>query len=207
VKLLAETGNGIIAFLIFRHNMKYFIPNYHTDFTFYETLKKHREHIDIKALSIQYNNSLEITGLTEIPVLIPEVKPCGIFIMLIKLNNSSSHNNLNGYLLLCGKDETDIFRRVKSLRNNLKKFPAIEGIDFNGMKIITDLPVVTDNTDISVLDSSFIREESKGEPLFSSGDWRIYSFRDNPAEKQWFWDEILKLRFNRANPDLSNLYL
>lgn len=207
VKLLAETGKGIIVFFILKHNMQYFIPNYHTDFTFYESLKKHREHIDIKALSIQYNDNLEITGLKEIPFIIPEVKPCGIFIILIKLDNSSSHDNLDEYLLLCGKDETDIFRRVKNLRNNLKKFPAVEGINFNGMKIITDLPVVTENTDISKLDSSFSIKESKGKPVLISGDWRIYSFKENPAEKQWFWDEILKLRFNSDNENLSDIYL
>jgi hypothetical protein len=34
-----------------------------------------------------------------------------------------------------------------------------------------------------------------GKSIFSSKEWRIYSFRENPAEQKWFWSEILNLRF------------
>lgn len=195
IKLLAETGKGIIVFFILKHNMKFFIPNFHTDFIFYETLKHCRERIDIKALSIEYNDRLDITGLKEIPVLIPEVKPCGLFIMLIKLNNSPEQGKINQYLLLCGKDDTDIFKRIKKLRSSSKQFPAVDGINPDGIKIITDLPVVTEIDDISILDCSFSNKDCKGKILFSTDEWRIYSFEDNPAEQKWFWNEILKLRF------------
>ncbi|HOP30250.1 MAG TPA: DNA/RNA nuclease SfsA [Spirochaetota bacterium] len=195
VRLLAETGEGILVFLIFKHKMNYFIPNYHTDFTFYKTVKNCSKLIDIKALSIEYNDNLDITQLKEVPVLMPEVGPCGLFIILIKLNDSTAQGINSRYLLLCGIEKNDLFKRVKKLRSNPKLFPSIEGISFTGMKIITDLPVVTETTDISVLDYSLLNKDSDSGTVFSSDEWRVYSFRENPAEKEWFWDEILNLRF------------
>lgn len=195
VKLLAETGKGIIVFLVLKQNMKYFIPNYHTDFTFYKTLKNCRDLIDIKALSVEYNENLDITQLKEIPVLMPEVAPCGLFIILLKLNDSDTQDGNNRYLLLCGIEEGDVFKRIKKLRSNPKLFPAVEGINFRSIKIITDLPVVTEKKEISILDNSFSSKVSNGKIIFSSKEWRIYSFRENPAEQKWFWSEILNLRF------------
>jgi len=40
VKLLGETGKGVIVFFILKEGIKRFVPNYHTDFTFYRVLKK-----------------------------------------------------------------------------------------------------------------------------------------------------------------------
>jgi len=195
VKLLAETGKGIIVFFILKPNMKYFIPNYHTDFTFYKTLKNCKEFVDIKALSIVYNDKLDITQLKEVPLLMPDVIPCGLFILLFKLNDSAEHCGNNYYILLCGIEENDIFKRIKKLRTNSKLFPDVAGISFSGMKIIADLPVVTEEKDISILDNSFSSKVGNGKIIFSSKEWRIYSFRENPAEQQWFWSEILNLRF------------
>jgi len=195
IKLLAETGRGKIVFFILKHNIKYFIPNYHTDFIFYETLKNFKDLVDIRALSIEYNNSLDITELKEIPLLIPEVRPCGFFIILLKPDITAKQLPDRKFILLCGKDETDIFRRIKKIRGNTKQLPAVEGIILHEMKIITDMPVVTEKKDISILDYSFSNKEINGEIIFSSDEWRVYSFTENPAEQQWFWDEILKLRF------------
>jgi len=195
VKLLAETGKGIIVFFILKQNMKYFIPNYHTDFTFYKTLKSCSELINIKALSINYNDNLDITHLKEIPVLMPEVTPSGLFIILVLLNDSTARSRNNRYMLLCGTEEDDVFKRIKKLKRNPELFPDVKGVSFNDVKIIADLPVVTEKRDISILENSFSSKVSNGEIIFSSKEWRIYSFRENPAEQKWFWNEILNLRF------------
>lgn len=195
IKLLAETGKGIIVFFILKHGMKCFIPNYHTDFIFYETLKSWKERINIKALTIEYNDRLDITGLKEIPVLIPEVKPCGIFIILLEQNDTSINPNIKKYILLCGKDKNDVFKRIKKLRSGIKFFPHDTGIDYSGIRILADLPVITGKIQLAMLDSSFSNEFAGGKIIFHSEEWRVYSFNINPAEQKWFWDEIFDMRF------------
>jgi len=194
IKLLSKTGNGILVFFILKQDMRYFIPNYHTDYNFYQTLRNCKDLIEIKPLSVSYNSRLEITGLKEVPLLMPEENPSGLFIIILKQEITGRHNS---YFLLCGTDETDVFKKIRKFRNGSIRLPEIDGIDYNETKIITDLPVLTDKNDLSILDYSFSNKDCKGKNIFSSGEWRIYSFEDNPAEQKWFWDEILKLRFGK----------
>lgn len=192
VKLLAETGKGEINFLVLKEGMKIFVPNYHTDFTFYETLKNCREMIKFRAFTVMYNEDLRITGLNGIPVEIPDVRPCGIFLLLLKNIDSASDEK---YLLLCGKDDTDVFSKIKKLKSSRKLFPAVPGIDFSEMKIINDLPVITDEMDLTIPGRNFLINENRCKDIFASDEWRIYSFDQNPAEQKWFWDAVLSMRF------------
>lgn len=197
IRLLSETGSGLIVFLVLKEGMKRFIPNYHTDFTFYETLKSRRDRISLMALSVEYDERLEITGVSEIPVLIPEVKKSGIFILLMKKKETDcdSEGDTGSYLLLCGRDDTDVFRRVEQLRRRSKFYPPDSGIALSEMKIISDIPVVSGEVTLPMMDQYFINGDGGGVNIFSSEEWRIYSFSENPAEKKWFWDAVLKLRF------------
>ncbi len=192
VKLLAETGVGEIVFFVLKDGMKKFIPNYHTDFTFYETLKNCGGSIRSRALSVRYNEDLRIEKLTEIPVVIPDVRPRGIFMLILR---NTEQPGPQKYLLLCGKDETDVFSRIKKIKSSRKQMPAIPGIDFTEFKIISDLPVISDNTDLSILDMIFSGNGNHGKKIFVSDEWRIYSFDENPAKENRFWDMILTLRF------------
>jgi len=196
VKLLGETGKGVIIFFILKEGIKRFVPNYHTDFTFYRTLKENTGKIEIKALSVKYNESLEITSLEEVPVVIPEVDPRGIFILLLKGKTQSENTGTEyNYMLLCGVEKEDVFKRIEKLKRNRKLFPEKSGTDFTDMKIAADLPVISDNVSLRDLDNIFAPERGPGEKIFSSDEWRIYGYSENPAEKKCFWEKVLQLRF------------
>jgi len=195
VRLLAETGSGVLVFFILKEGMKKFIPNYHTDFAFYETLRDNRHKVKILALSVKYDENLRISGLCEVPVEIPDVSPGGIFIILLHKNDAPADQSpapswhQNGYYLLCGSDMENVFRAVEKFRRRREELPG------NG-KIIADIPVVSGTLTASDAGDLFMKHGGKPVgPAQVQGDFPVIYFSENPAEKGWFWDEILKLRF------------
>ncbi len=195
IEALAKTGEGLIIFFILKSGMKKFIPNYHTDFRFYLALRNNSEKVKIRALSIEYDETLRINALKDIPVIIPEVKPQGIFIILMYLHESIKINNAaddvldKGYYLLCDDDKENIFKAVAKIRR------VKTGIFLN-MKIITDIPVVT--TKLKVSDAKSMLINNGGIIIRINNldnNQALLYFAENPAEKKWFWNEIMNLRF------------
>jgi len=203
VKALAETGKGKLIFLVLRNDIELFLPNYHTDFGFYETLKKHKNDIDIHAFTVQYDETLNIDSLKEIPVVIPDVTSKGVFLLVLfnaeDIVNSDGEVFEQGYYIYCGSD-SKVFKTIGSIRakNGLRKIFADE--QFSNTKLISDLPVISTSVTVDDLKTelicnggSYVTFGDKGST--KTGKEPVY-FKTNPAETQWFWDLILKIRFD-----------
>jgi len=203
VKALAESGKGKLVFFVLRSDIEIFIPNYHTDFLFYETLKAYKNRIDIHALTVQYDDALIIESLKEIPVIIPEVKPEGIYILtLYNASNTVDDDGEileQGFYLYCGSAKGNIFKTITSIKrkNGLRLILPEE--KFSELKIISDLPVITEYYTTGEVNNRLITHGGESVafkyPEENTTDNHLIFFRNNPAEKSWFWKMVLELRF------------
>jgi len=207
IELLASTGNGKLFILILHSRIKSFVPNFHTDFHFYETLKKYSKVIEILPYSVEYDSSYNIVRLNKVSLIIPDVKPSGIYYIILWNNKDrviecGSLGNLKfkkGYYIYSGSGKTNIFKRIEHHRKKKNKKHWHMDYITAEMKAAADIPIITDKyTECSLAE---ILAGNQGEPVknFGSTDCKCFShlhyFEDNPLEKSWFWDTVLKLRF------------
>ncbi len=207
VKALAESGIGKLIFLVLRNDIEKFIPNYHTDFIFYETLKKYKNKIDIHAYTVQYDDKLKIQSLKEIPVLIPDIKPAGIFLLLL-FNPEDTVNDdgeilKHGFYIYCGDHEENVFETIAAIKRKNGINKILNGIQFSKMRIISDTPIVSTSITIDDLINKLIQNEgttytSDYMNTAISGNKLLY-FTANPLEKSWFWDVVFDARFGEYN--------
>ena len=202
VKTLAETENGRLIFLVLHSDIKCFVPNFHTDFNFYETLKKYRDKIEILAYKVCYDKNLKIQELVPVPVVIPEVKPRGIFILILCNKREfifSKKIIKHGYYVYCGQSADNIFRTISVLKrkNGLRLILPEEFL--TDMKIISDLPVITDVIPLKNVKEKLMAGGGSGLIVLKTNpDYKdniIIYFKNNPLEQSWFWDMILEYRF------------
>jgi len=206
---LSDIENSTIIFLILLDKIDIFIPNYHTDFAFYENLKKYRYKIDIRAYSVRYDRNLSIKSLKEVPVLIPEVKPSGIY--TIVLHNSKDQAIdvgalgkiyfPKGYYVYCGSARNSLFKRIAHHRKKNRKFHWHMDYIKHHMKIIADTPIVTESVSECELASSINNFADSQIDKFGSTDCKcrshLYFFENNPVQTDIFWETILNFRFNK----------
>ena len=207
VKALAESGKGKLIFFVLRNDIERFLPNYHTDYLFYETLKKYKDRIDIRALAVEYDSDLKIKSLKEIPVIMPDVKPEGIY-LLILFNPSDTINTHGevleqGWYIWCGKSDGNIFKTIASIKRKNGLKVILTDTRCSGMKVVSDLPVITDCITIDEVKDKLLQHG--GSKIMTDnlnekneGNNMIY-FKTNPAELSWFWNLILELRFAQYN--------
>jgi len=203
VKELAESGIGELIFLVLKTGIEKFIPNYHTDFVFYETLKSYKDKINIRALSVQYNEDLKIQSLKEIPVVIPDVKPDGVFILVL-FNQEDTVNDdgevlEQGFYIYCGEHDINVFKAITSIRKKNGIRSILPDEQFSKLKIISDLPIVNSSVIIDEVKSRFIGSGGLSISLDgpndnSTGNSLIY-YKEDPLKQSWFWGIILRLRF------------
>lgn len=189
IEALASTGCGKLVIFILNESAEVFIPNFHTDFNFYSTLKQFADQITISALKIKYNDKLEITSLTPVPVHIPEADKSGFYFMML-----FSENDCYVYVSdVCA----DVFTAVKRFRDRSKSGSVLKGVQITHK--VYDMPVLGMQPDYDMINRLF---SSNGGKIFSdeSTGGVFYRFSYNPAEKEWFWDCILGLRFSRFVP-------
>jgi sugar fermentation stimulation protein A len=96
---LAEIGRTgprpLVLFLVQSGNMKYFLPDFHTDFEFARALYEARNHVDIKAVGIEWSPCLEMKRAPcelDLPWHIFERHGIdgGAYLLLLKLDKSRS---------------------------------------------------------------------------------------------------------------------
>ncbi len=207
IKELADSGKGELIFFVLKNDIERFIPNYHTDFMFYENLKLYKDKINIRALAVQYDENLKIQCLKEIPVIIPDVKPQGIF-LLILFNSEETVNThgevfKQGYYIYCGRSEVNVFKAIASIKKKNGINSILPGEQFSNLKIISDLPIIkssiiTETVENKLIDNSGIIISLEGPNNNCTGN-RLMYYKENPSKQSWFWDLILGLRFEEYN--------
>jgi hypothetical protein len=203
VKELAESGIGELIFLVLKNDIEKFIPNYHTDFLFYQTLKLYKDKITIRALAVQYDEYLKIQSLKEIPVIIPEVEPKGIFLLILfnPEDTVSSDGEVleQGFYIYCGDHGEDVFKAITSIRKKNGIRSILSGKQFSRLKIISDLPIIGSSITTDEVEKKLIDNGGLSIPFYehdnnSTGKCIIY-YKEDPVKQSWFWDLILGLRF------------
>ncbi len=202
VRELAASGKGRLVFLVLRSDIEKFVPNYHTDFMFYETLREFREMIDPRAYAVQYDSNLDIHSLKEIPVIIPDAAPSGVFIILV--HNTKDHETATGIFLkkgfyvYCGYDAENIFKSVSSFRRKFTSGAFMHGADMKYLKIIADVPIADSSvTTDFVMRILKVHGASVRFTDSNSACIETVYFIENPAERSWFWNSVLEMRFGK----------
>jgi sugar fermentation stimulation protein A len=198
---LAETENNLLIFFILHRDIKIFIPNYHTDFKFYETLKKYSNKINLLALSIDYDKNLEINKIKKVKIHLPEVKPSGFAIIIFQTDEithlSTDEKKIElkkGFYLSIEHDEENIFKRVETIKSKRKnKNHFIDRIN-SKIKIIRDIPIVTEENILGKIQKDINSITDEKIPM--SPEKNIYYFKNNPVEKEELWQIAFKYRYN-----------
>ncbi len=209
VRVLSDTGKGTIVFLVLLDNIDIFVPNYHTDFEFYITLKECSSKTEIRALGVKYDIKLNISSLQEIPVHIPDVKPEGVYALIlfndslkdVKIGERGHLKFPQGYYLYTGSGGKDIFNTIRKQRDKTKQNRTPLDHIKGSMKIIADIPIVTNNisefelaSSMSHLSPTSIEDFTSGKCIFP---YHLFYFRENPMQLIDFWDKILEFRFGQ----------
>lgn len=189
IRELASTKNGRLIILILNDYAEIFVPNYHTDYEFYQTLKDHSGSITISAYRISYSKSLDIETLSPVPVHIPEVTQAGYFFIVLEESAGNYYIYMSAYTL----NVFDAVKKIKSHGNTLNKICGIS----ESSRILKDFPVVNDAHPGDQSLEVFKNNNGHEPDGTSSEAGRIFRFSRNPLEQKWFHDHILKLRFAR----------
>ncbi len=206
VRALAETG-GMLVFFILHQGVKRFIPNFHTDFAFYETLLMHQNDIDIRGYSAVYDDSFRIAGVTEVEMHIPDVKPAGSYLLVMACDGSKEIEVgklgrvilERGFYLYAGSGMNNLFKRIERHRSRQKaKRWHIDYLKEHVM-VKTDIPIVEPVSSECRL-AGFLKRIG-GAPVsgFGSSDCscrsHLFYFRDNPSLREKFWDFVMERRY------------
>ncbi|PKL41147.1 MAG: DNA/RNA nuclease SfsA [Spirochaetae bacterium HGW-Spirochaetae-1] len=206
VKALARAGGGTMVFFILHENVEVFVPNYHTDFIFYETLKKHYAAIRILAYSVRYDEEFAITSLNPVKVIMPPVRPAGLYCLVYRYDGceragsalGSTVELKKGYYVRTGASDDDVFRDIDLLKRKARRVKG-EGEDiFAAMKVVADIPFVDES--IALEDLHDLLVKTGGSPagtLEFMETVSLYYFRDNPLRDRSFWDRVLEMRYGK----------
>jgi sugar fermentation stimulation protein A len=151
VRVLAETKRGILVFILLHEGIQLFVPNYHTDFAFYETLRRHKNDIEMRAYSARYERDYRITGMAPVRIEIPDVEPRGIYALVLRAGSDAdlSIGSLGamkfrkGYYIYVGSGMNNLFKRIEYHRRKRKE-PHWH-IDYLSVRfpVAAALPIVT----------------------------------------------------------------
>ncbi|HPS58274.1 MAG TPA: DNA/RNA nuclease SfsA [Spirochaetota bacterium] len=189
IRELSSIQGGRLILFILNDSAEVFVPNYHTDYEFYQVLKENAGRINISALRISYSNDLSITALTPVPVHIPEVSRAGYFFMILS-------GNSNGFYLYLSAYTDNVFDAVKKIKSRGKTFHNFCGID-GSFRILKDFPVIGDAHSGEKSTELFCDNGGRELVIPGPGTGRIFHFSLNPLEHKWFHNHILELRFSR----------
>ncbi len=217
VEMLAESGRGIVVFLIMHRGVKFFVPNYHTDYDFYMSLRNNRDRIDIRAYSLDFGDDYKIKDVQKVSVIIPEALPMGSYLVIFKNDKDRCIDTGGlgkivyraGYYAYAGNGGANIFKRIARHRQMQKS--RHWHIDYikTEMKIIADIPVLSTDIDECILAAGMRGLNGIPVDRFGSSDCSCRShliyFETSPLEMREFWDYIFEKRYGQYQDEGINL--
>lgn len=207
VRALSETGTGRVVFLNLHDSVETFLPNYHTDYIFSETLSECKSRLDIRSFSVRYNEDLGISRAEAMKVQYPESGTAGVYFMVIE-NDSDRTIEIGdrevkffkkGFYLYGGSSGENLFKKIEQHRRKKRGHHHIDYM-VREMKIIADVPVVSN--DLKACDVINSASSLGGEkvPDFEvdacSCSSHLYFFENNPLQRHELWDMVLALRYD-----------
>ncbi len=213
---LRESGRGMVVFFILHQGVRLFTPDYHTHYAFYQTLKECSGEVPVMACAAEYGANYTITGASPSRVLLPEVRPAGSYMLVLKnpVSFVSAVGSLGevefvpGYYVYAGSGMGNLFARIG--RHLRKRGPTHWHIDYvkGRMELTRDLPIVGTENRECLLAAKMTAMGGAVIPGFGSSDCRcaghFHYFSHNPMERECFWDLVLEERFGSyTGGDLS----
>ncbi len=209
VRVLAESGKGILVFLLLHEGVDLFVPNYHTDFAFYEALRSHGDAIDVRAYAARYDSGYRIRGMRPVRIEVPDVEPRGVYTIVLYNNTESdiavgglgTRTFPRGYYIYVGSGMNNLFKRIDHHRRKRKK-PHWH-IDYLTVQwpIRAALPIVTGERLECALAGSVAALGYRCVEGFGSSDCgcagHLFHGESNPLHDERFIDTIYTYRYGR----------
>jgi len=206
IKKLSESGKGILFFMIMHSGIDLFVPNYHTDYTFYRTFMEERNRITALAYSVIYRD-YEITGVTGATILTPEREAAGCYLLLYRNRRRFSADIgalgrrvfPRGFYVYVGSGMRSLFSRIGyHQRKSEKRHWHLDYIK-DRFSFLSDIPIVTSSNRECDLSRKILENGGIGIDGFGSTDCRcnshLYFFESNPLDSDDFWEVVLAERF------------
>jgi sugar fermentation stimulation protein A len=214
-ELSAMSDSGIktaVVFVIQSLDIQFFVPDYHTDPDFSETLYKNRNKIKIIPIRAGWNDKLEIaTAETEVPILwdlynSEGVSDRGSYIMLffieheltIEMGDYGKRLFQAGYYAYVAYEKNELKSRIERHKRKRKRCNNQRDFLRNNSKIDMVWPIRA-----SVDDCCRINRAVKNladnvienfDSLFCNCDSHLHFFKKNPRLKREFQEMILDFR-------------
>ena len=212
---LAEMGrNGIkssILFIVHCFHVKWFMPDFHTDYGFSISMIKARNDLNIFAVAIQWNPDLTISNTVK-PLEIPweyiekEAKDRGSYLLILRINKKRdiTIGRLGllefekGYYIYVGSAMNSLSSRIK--RHMKKRKKGHWHIDYllNNADEMTPIPIRSSKRlecEIAGAVSSIMSQVHSG---FGSSDCRclthLFHSKNNPLHCKAFHDVLQRFR-------------
>ncbi len=213
LEVLAKYGGGVL-FIVNSSKPKYFLPDFHTDPDFAETLYNLKNSIFIKAVSVKWDENLDFEFIRELEipwkVYEREAKDKGSYLIIgflkerLKLRiGKKSFLFKSGWYLYVGSAMNSLKKRIE--RHLRKKKNLKWHIDYliPYLEMIKGIPIQASEKieceisfDLGKISDGFVRN-------FGSSDCKcqshLYFMRNNPLREEKFIDLILKYRIDRLN--------
>lgn len=206
-------NKGGILFIVHSPSAKYFLPDFHTDPEFSETLSKLRRKLFIKAISIKWDKKMnfEFVRELEIPwhIYDKEAKDRGSYFLYGKLPRDKSLNIgslgrlrfRKGYYLYIGSAMNSLKSRIQ---RHMKKNKLLRWhIDYlvPVLENLKPIPIRSSESLECLLSMELRRLNYEGIPQFGSSDCNcqshLFYYNKNPLQDERFIDILLKYRINR----------
>ncbi len=207
VRALAEGGNGRVVFLNLHDSVTTFLPNYHTDYIFSETLNACKGSLDVRAFSVRYDEGLGIDDAAAMEIQYPEAGTRGVYFLVLR-NDTSLDMELaspargffkKGFYLYAGNSEDNLFKKIEQHRRRKKGSCSIDYI-VPEMKLLADLPVVSNFLNACDLADRAGFLGGEGIPGFGvdacACSSHLYFFENNPLQRHELWDMLFSLRYD-----------
>jgi len=204
---LRKSGRGMVVFFILHRDVTIFVPDYHTHYEFYETVKECAGDVEMRACAAIYNENHDITGLSPVRMLLPEVPPTGSYLLVYHnpgafcaaVGALGQREFPPGYYVYAGSGMANLYARIGHHRKKGgKKHWHIDYVK-GPMRLVSDLPMAGIGNRECELAEDLAALGGKAVPGFGSSDCRcgshFYFFQHDPRKRESFWDMVLERRF------------
>lgn len=203
-----------ILFLVHWHQVRFFLPDYHTDLEFSRTFKEVKDDLFIRAVSLSWRSDLSLSAAVR-EITIPwdtiekEARDSGCYFIILHIPHDvtvtvgslGSVHFSKGYYLYVGTAKRALTKRIE--RHMRKKKTATWHIDY--LREYADackaVPIRSSTPLEHELAEGMRRIADGSVPSFGSSDCNcvshLFRFKENPLRSQTFIDLLLYYRIDR----------
>lgn len=222
IKIQEQRLKSGVLFVVMNPNIKYFLPAYHIDYKFSETLLEAKDKIEVRAIAVKWDKSFtyveEIKNLVIPFKFLNKIEDKGIYLLLFNIKNKEKirigglgeYIFKKGYYIYVGSAMNNLTKRIQ---RHLRKHKKLRWhIDYLLSKV-QNLKVIPIRTflkwECEIAEKlSFLSDEI----FFGFGvsdckcKSHLFYFFQNPLEKEQFQKLILEYRINKLEEELEDAF-